>query len=124
MGVYVYAVKNKTIEADGLTVAMCSYAYKHYWGLGISDFEKKVGQMERRKERYGNLAAGKLNTKGVKCIATNGCDDKFKVGLRVYRYENGLNGMYYDDFNGEVVGYLAKQGRKWVIVNEDPLGEI
>lgn len=121
MGVYVYGMKNKTITVDNTEISQLVYAYKPYWG--IASYDKKYTQMVNRKERFANVAAKKLNDRGVKHFTMN--DGKFKVGQTVYRINGDFHGLYYDDvFDGNQctrVGFLSKKGRKWVIVDEYPL---
>jgi hypothetical protein len=123
MGVYIYTPRTEVKEMiGGEKVARLSYAYKDFCpDRAPASWLRSA----KSKESFGQKAADKHNANGVKLLASG---DKFAVGNPVFRVKNDkMRGDYNDcDYNGmEVVGELAKRGRKWYIkYKEAPKAEV
>jgi len=124
MGVYLYAIRQKNVSAIDLTseengtkVIRKVHLLTYHGRLSLSwdglSLDGKIRQIERlwrcKKEYYDKSA--RLDFRGALVCWT----DSFKNGAPVYRYRF-MSPCCYDDVNpGELVGYMYKQGRNWII---------
>lgn len=112
MGVYIYTMRAKqaTINVDGgkHTANLLAYAFKPYWG-DIEDQPRLFKQMLTRAENFWE------DRDAPEYYVV---DDKFQNGAEVRTGWRDGDGWCYDtpSFPGKHVGYLKKEGRKWIVV--------
>lgn len=113
MGTYIYAVRQKSVDAvwsygAPAKVHMLTYLAKvfmHYMDIKRND--KKIVQVARQWSDVGvDDCSGMLVIEAKKAVA----------GAPVIKYRYKSPTCLDTDSFGEVVGHLHKVGRKWVIV--------
>lgn len=112
MGVYVYTLRKTKIKSDVGPINLFKYLCKAQ-DLGDSwgepDSWAKVAQ-----KSYNRIMNG---WEGIDHPKYAVLGDKFELGMPVYHNPEGLNLCYYDTdaMQAEVVGFLVKNGRKWIV---------
>lgn len=113
MGVYVYTLRKNTKKISGIEVAQYAYAYKDGWGADDVP-------VNRRKIAAGERAADAVSTRYyVICSDFAAIRENPSEHQRyfVVKARDQLCGSFSDttDPKGEIVGYLALDGRKIVM---------
>ena len=116
MGIYVYTLRKNTLKATDMDVGapieigVTAYAYKESY-RGGGEYKRTTARMHSMAER-----ARDANPNLVLVTFGNPKDNDFaRHGkMAVYRVSPKMTSFYDTEAPGEKVGYLCKQGRKFV----------
>ena len=110
MGVYVYTMRSRVIEASGLKIGMYAFAYKPWGGWEEpKHFTKAVNAKHRAAAKNAE------KNKGITLFVTDNlkpCSDH--GGVPVYEIRHARSSVYDDAFDRKAVGVLVKQSGAWV----------